>query len=258
MKTLTNRLKSNELQLAFATTQKISRAALKQFYQQFDPGLKETTFRWMLYELKKQNLLLAIDRGVFKLCEGPVLPEYSPLLSKNLQTLSKKIKAQFPYVGYCLWETSCLNEFLLHQTGKTLIIIEVEADAAEAVFYHLKENRRNVYLTPTPQEFERYVYSSPDSIVIKKLVSQSPLLHQQGIPTPKLEKLIVDLFTDTEFYYPYQGKERTMLFQNVFERYRLSLKTLYRYAERRKCRQPLEDYLQTQIFPAFVSEENAP
>ena len=258
MGTLTNRLKSNELQIAFASTEKISRGALKQFYQQFDPGLKETTFSWVIYELKKKNLLLAIDRGVFKLYEGPVLPEYSPLLSKKLQTLYKKIKAQFPYVGFCLWETSCLNEFLLHQMGNVLIVIEVEANAAEAVFYHLKENRRNVYLSPTPQEFERYVYSSPDSIVIKKLVSQSPLLYKKGIPTPKLEKLIVDLFTDTEFYYPYQGKERTTLFQNVFERYRLSLKTLYRYAGRRKCRQQLEDYLQTQIFPTFVNEENAP
>ena len=79
--------------------------------------------------------------------------------------------------------------------------------------------------------------------MIKKLVSQSPVRKQGGIPTPKLEKILVDLFADIEFYYPYQGKERDSLFQNAFDRFRLSLKTLYRYAGRRKCRNEFESYL---------------
>ena len=252
------RLKSKELHTVFSATDQISRSALKQFYQQQDAALKEKTFRWMLYELKKQNVLLPIDRGVYKLYDGPVLPEYVPQLSRNLQLLYRKIKAQFPYIDFCLWETGGLNEFLLHQMGKSLRIVEVEPEAAEAVFYYLKENRRNVFLAPTSQEMERYVYSSDDSLVIKKLVSQSPLLHRKEIPTPKLEKILVDVFADKDFFYPYQGHEQTLLFQNAFARYRLSLKTLYRYAQRRKCRQPLETYLQTRIFPASGSERSMP
>ena len=248
------RLKSNELHNVFSASDKISRLALKQFYQQQEPALKETTFRWMLYELKKQNVLLPIDRGVYKLYGGPVLPEYVPQLSKTLQLLYRKIKAQFPYVNFCLWETGCLNEFLLHQAGKSLQLVEVEAEATEAVFYHLKENRRNVYLAPTLQEMERYVYSSADSIVIKKLVSQSPLLYLKEVPTPKLEKILVDVFADKDFFYPYRGSEQTTLFQSAFARYRLSLKTLYRYAQRRKCRPQLEAYLQTRILSASGSE----
>ena len=251
------RLKSTELHNAFSASGKISRSALKQFYQRNEPTLKETTFRWMLYELKKQNILLPLDRGVYKLYDGPVLPDYVPQLSKNLQLLHRKITAQFPYVNFCLWESGCLNEFLLHQVGKSLLIVEVEAEATEAVFYHLKENRRNVYLAPTLQEMERYVYSSADSIVIKKLVSQSPLLYLKEIPTSKLEKILVDVFADKEFFYPYQGNEQIILFQNAFARYRLSLKTLYRYAQRRKCRPQLEAYLQTRILSASGSERGA-
>ena len=91
--------------------------------------------------------------------------------------------------------------------------------------------------------------------MIKKLVSQSPLHKVSGNRTPKLEKLLVDLVADSDFYYSYQGNERTTLFRNAFLQYQVSLKTLYRYAQRRKCRQELADYLQqNNIFPASAGE----
>ena len=83
------------------------------------------------------------------------------------------------------------------------------------------------------------------------------LLSLDGIRTPKLEKLLVDLVADSDFFYPYQGNERTTLFRNAFMQYQVSLKTLYRYAQRRKCRQELEYYLQqNQILPASTRERS--
>ena len=108
---------------------------------------------------------------------------------------------------------------------------------------------------PSRQDFEYYVYSAPSSIVIKKLVSQSPLHKVSGNRTPKLEKLLVDLVADSDFYYSYQGSELTTLFRNTFSHYHVSLKTLYRYAKWRKCRQEPADYLQqNNILPAAAGE----
>ena len=252
---MNERLKAIDLQQQFSGTEKIPRQSLKEFYQQFNPQLKETTFRWMLYELKTTGLIKAVDRGVFALSAGPALPAYIPTLSKNMKTLYKKITDKHPFASLCLWETRCLNEFMLHQPGKSLTVVEVESEAAEAVFHTLKESYRSVFLLPSRQDFEYYVYTAPSSIVIKKLVSQSPLHTVSGIRTPKLEKLLVDLVADSDFYYSYQGNERTTLFRNAFSQYQLSLKTLYRYAQRRKCRQELEAYLhQNQILPASAGE----
>ena len=55
-----DRLRKDELCAAFADKTKISRPALKQFYHQYYPELKETTFRWMLYELKQKRLLYSV------------------------------------------------------------------------------------------------------------------------------------------------------------------------------------------------------
>ena len=244
---MNERLRHIELQTKFSGSQFISRPALKEFYRQYEPELKETTFRWIIHDLKKNNLIHSLDRGMFRLAGSAVhLPEYTPRVSKPTRTLYQKIKKQFPYTGVCCWETSSLNEFMQHQVGQSLVLLEVEADATESIFNFLKELRYNAFLLPTPQDLERYVYGSVNPIVVKKMISQSPVRMYDGIPTAKLEKLLVDLFADADFYYPYQGNERNILFKNAFERYRISYKSLYRYADRRKCRPALDLYLQQQ------------
>ena len=110
------------------------------------------------------------------------------------------------------------------------------ASPSKSFISNLILSYRNVFLLPSRRDFEYYVYTAPSSIVIKKLVSQSPLHTVSGIRTPKLEKLLVDLVADSDFYYSYQGSELTTLFRNTFSQYHVSLKTLYRYAQRRKCR----------------------
>ena len=256
---LKDRLKEAELRRNFSGVSIFSRQSLKQFYHQFEPTLKETTFRWMLYELKSRRLIEAVDRGVFTLHAGSELPEYAPAISKPLETLYKKLMAQFPFADICIWETSLLNEFLQHQVARVLTVVEAEAAVTESLFHFLKEKHQQVFLAPSRQEFEYYVYSSPGSIVIKKLVSQSPLLTHNGIRVPKLEKLLVDLFAEPDFFYPYQGNERTTLFCNAFTRYKLSPKTIFRYAQRRKCREGLAAYLQqNKLLPAAAGEWDMP
>ena len=96
------------------------------------------------------------------------------------------------------------------------------ASPSKSFISNLILSYRNVFLLPSRQDFEYYVYSAPSSIVIKKLVSQSPLHTVSGNRTPKLEKLLVDLVADSDFYYSYQGSELTTLFRNTFSHYHVS------------------------------------
>ena len=79
MNALNERPKPIDLLQAFSGAEKISRQAFKEFYQQFDPRLKETTLGWMLYELITKGLIKVLDRGVFVLSDGPALPVYTPV-----------------------------------------------------------------------------------------------------------------------------------------------------------------------------------
>jgi len=249
---LADRLKINELMDKFYYGKNITREELKNFYRRFNPELKETTFRWMLYELKKKEILTVMDRGLYclsnKVSNNKNVPTlnndgYRPAVPKKLQELYDKVKEQFPFMELCIWETRWLNEFMLHQPVKFMTIIEVENGTEESVFYFLKTNYSNVFIKPSRQELEWYVYNNNDSIVIKRLVSQAPVSQSRKISTPKLEKVLVDLFVEKEFYYPYQGQELINIYENVFRYYKISLKSLNRYADRRKCRDKMKNFL---------------
>jgi hypothetical protein len=253
-----DRLEVNKVKKAFYCKKKIQRNELKEFYSKLNPQLKETTFRWMLYDLKKEKVISALERGVFTLyncnCENSLETNsaalrnkaYQPTISQRLEEIYLKLRKQFPYLNVCIWQTSWLNEFMIHQSGRFFTIIEVESGTEEAVFYYLKSMFKNVYIKPTHKELEWYVFENTDSIVIKRLVSQAPVSKKLPIITPKLEKILVDLFVERDFFYPYQGQELINIFENIFRYYNVCFTSLYRYAGRRKCKERLEAFITEQ------------
>lgn len=251
---LVDRLKIHQLIEKFHNAVNITRKELKEFYDMYNPELKETTFRWMLYELKKMKIITAKDRGLYSVAfnnqtfintnETLIKKEYQPVISMKLQQLYDILRNQFPYLTICIWETSWINEFMVHQPGKFLTIVEVENGTEETIFNNLKANYNNLFIKPNRQELEWYVYNNNSSIVVKKLVSQAPLLHNKNLIIPKLEKILIDLLAEKDFYYPYQGQELENIYKNAFNDYKISLKSLNRYAERRKCGDKLKNYRQ--------------
>lgn len=267
MITLVDRLKTTQLMKKFSYGEKITREELKEFYKKFNPELKETTFRWMLYDLKKKEAITPLDRGLYSIINcGNGIPnnknvpasknnEYRPIIQQKLQKIYNKVKEQFPFLKICVWETSWLNEFMVHQPGKFIMIIEVENGTEESVFYYLKTIYSNVFIKPSQQELERYVYGNSDSIVIKKLVSQAPVVQNKKIATPKLEKILVDVLIEKDFYYPYQGHELINIYENAFRYYRISTKSLNRYADRRKCGNEVKSFLKQHQLQWNMDEE---
>ena len=77
-----DRLRIHDLRKHFEDKQYFTRYELKEFYTRFNPNLKETTFRWMLYELKDFGVIQSPSRGIYALIESKNLEE-SPLLYNN-------------------------------------------------------------------------------------------------------------------------------------------------------------------------------
>ena len=70
-------------------------------------------------------------------------------ISSKEKNLSKKINKEFPYLEFCIWNSSVLNEFTLHQANQFYQLIEVDKDATQAIFLYLRENKYSVFLEPT-------------------------------------------------------------------------------------------------------------
>lgn len=132
---------------------------------------------------------------------------------------------------------------MLHQPGRFFIIIEVEKDATESVFFFMKENKYSVFLEPSKELFTRYIPDEKETWIVKSLVSEAPTQTVSGVESTTIEKLLVDLFCDTVILDAQQGSERDRIFIEAFEKYTVNENKMFRYADRRRKKDQFKEYL---------------
>lgn len=130
-----------------------------------------------------------------------------------------------------------------HQPGRFYQLIEVEKDGMESLFYFLKDKNMSVYIDPSPELIKRYVMGEKEPWIVKSLVSESPTQEINGISTVTLEKILVDIFCDPIIFSAQQGSEMDQIFNEAFEKYAISESKMLRYADRRRKKPELKNYL---------------
>jgi hypothetical protein len=236
-----------EVKKAFSDFQLMYKSDLRKYYYQHSQEGTEQAFRRFLYGLEKRQTVLPVGNGAYAFNQAGKKKSFSPNWSQDLVALNKVVQVAFPYIQYLGWESRTLHEFMLHQPGENMFIIEAEKDVFESVFYYLsKHNPGKVFLDPEPATMERYVLHQTEPILVSRLITQSPRKTLHGLPYPKLEKILVDIFADKEKYYFFQGEELVRIFENAFSSFWISEKTLFRYAGRRKANQKLWQFISTQ------------
>lgn len=163
------------------------------FYSRFEPNVKQTTINWRVYTLVQMGVLNRIGRGKFSIEQGKL---FTPEISFKMKSVYNKLKKKFPYLEICIWSTSALNEFMLHQPFHFYLIVEVERDATQSVFFFLKEMKYPVFIKHTSELLEKYFPDGKEALIVKPLVSEAPDQDVNGINTISLEKLLVDIYCD--------------------------------------------------------------
>lgn len=227
-----------------------SRGELLDFFRYFQPDLKEGTFGWRIYDLKNKNIIKSVRKGYYTISNKP---KYKPEVSDTLLKLTKVISNRFENIKYCIWDSDWLNEFSQHQSSKKLIIIEIEKDFVESLYYELKDTFRfDFYLNPDEKAIDFYISESSNPVIIKKLITRSPILkrNEQRINfyTPLLEKILVDLFTESKLFYFYQGAELIHIYENAIKNYTLNYTKLFSYAKRRKKEQDIKQFMNNHMY----------
>lgn len=213
---------------------------LFRFYQQSEPNIKHTTVNWRIYHLVEQGVLSRVGRGKFVLGEGRI---FLPENSSKTKRLYKQLHGHFPFLKICIWNTSILNEFMLHQTGRYFTLIETEKDANESVFYFLQENNYPAFLNPSSDIINRYAGGKKESFLVRPLTTEAPTQVIQGVETVTLEKMLVDIFCDENIFASQQGSEMSHIFEEAFKKYSLNENRMLRYADRKNKKEGFNTYL---------------
>jgi hypothetical protein len=231
------------LKKEFTPTDVFTTPDILKFYQKFEAQILKTTVNWRVYQLVNNNILERIGKGKFRLGSGST---FIPELNTKHFKISATIKTKLPFTNYCIWDSSFLKEFGQHISKTSFMLVDIERGAEESVYQLLKEQFNQVFLMPGKELLNNYIGDLKKPIIVKTLVSEAPYKEIRNMPVATLEKILVDIFSDEEFSY-LQGNEMIMIFKSAFERYTISESKLIRYADRKRKKKPLLEFLSTLI-----------
>jgi len=192
--------------------------------------------------LVQEGVLQRIGRGKFKLGESR---KFIPEISSLTKSIFKKLKAEFPYSKFCIWNTSVLTEFMQHQPNRFFLLVETDKETTNSVFYFLREKIKSVFIEPTNDILEKYVVNEKEIVVVKALISEAPTQNINEVETATIEKMLVDIFCDDVIYSAQQGAEKRIIFKEAFTKYTINQSKMLRYADRRRKKEELKQFVIT-------------
>lgn len=206
-----------------------------------DIHINNSTLTWRIHDLKEKGFIQHAGRGMYTL---PDKKAYRPEITNTVINIFHSIKYEFPYIDLCIEDTRWYNEFMVHQTFKNAIVAEVEKDAVDAVFNSLTKTLKDVFKNPDSFIFETYISKAENPVIVKSLISESPVQEQNDIKVASLEKMLVDLLSDDELYSA-QSTEIPNIFKNTMDKYVINISKLKRYARRRNRLDKIETLITT-------------
>jgi hypothetical protein len=193
-------------------------------------GIKLTTARQLLSRLASCGLLTRIGYGQYAIAKAK---EAFPIeVPRAVKELYDSLHAELPFTDFCVYSGRLLAPLQHHISVNHAVYIETNRDAVDAVFARLKKEHEHVYRRPDAKFISDYVDLASDCIIVKPLVTESPIVMVDGVPSPMLEKLLVDIQKDADFDYLH-GAEYDYMLENAVDQYNISFSRLTRYARRR-------------------------
>ncbi len=264
--------KRDTLRTYFKNQRTLSKQDLWEYYTRKAPigtQEEETGFFWFLFELQQEGVLYQLSEDTYRLI-GNTLLRYEPYLDTHFYRLNidlSEIYRKYGIYYHCAWVSGWFNEFMVHQPIRDLTIVEVEKEAIDTIFHHLKgvgykEVFAVLYKKDAQILSEKYIFEAEKPIIVTKMLSGSRLIRQHKNPEmllktaqyegeqtlialPRLEKLLVDLYFDDTLLLAYKGAEQDHIFRSAICKYELNFRTMFAYASRRseKKADKLKEYL---------------
>lgn len=237
---------TTELILNYATLKgnTFNRKELLEFIKKDETNKNVGTIDLQLNRLVKSEELKKIGFGKYKLTNKR-LPEFIYKASEEEKSIYNTIKSLFPLLDFCIWSPKVLSSYMLHVPNIGYTLIDVEKDGMDSVFNALQEifPERKILFNPSKKECDLYLIGS-NAIVVRQLISQSPLTIVEGCTVPRLEKILVDAIGDNELLFT-QDSEIFNIYDYALERNNINLKKLLRYASRRNRKEKVQEIINT-------------
>ena len=216
---------------------------LKDLYAHLDgeADISRRTISWYLTKLTESGQLRRIGHGKYAK-DGK--QQFAVVPTNDQQSLNEALKRHWPLAHFCIYDGSIISPLQHLLSANNITYIETEREATSAVFNHLRDEGLTAYLRPTRELIYNYIDFSQPAIFVKPLITEAPVQECNGVLVPTLEKLLVDLQKDADFFY-LQESEGLNIFRNVLSLYTINESRLLRYASRRGIKKEIETIIKS-------------
>lgn len=182
-----------------------------------------------LYRLVKSGKLQRLRRGVYA---KTAKNSWQVVLTHQEREIAERIHRELPLVNVCVYNGETFAPLQHHLAFNQVSYIEVDRDSVEVVFHKIQDMGLEVYRKPDEQMVNDYIDLKKKIVIVKPLVTQAPLMTQDGLRVPSIEKLLVDIRKDKDFFYMH-GAEASYMIEAARTLYVVDEQKLKRYANRR-------------------------
>ena len=182
------------------------------------PGLPVQTVFSRIRALEKEGLVFQSGRGKYRM---GTKPEYKVVISPRMKEVNAFL------ISECVGVNNCISDI-----GQGNVLVEASKRDAEQALVSLRAAFANVYSFKEAVSIRKDLR---DAIIVKSLVTDSPILSFDGLGIPSLEKKLVDLVVDRDFFH-LDDATLHKEFQRAFEVYPINRDRILRYAGRRNVR----------------------
>lgn len=189
-----------------------------------------STIKCNITKLLDEGVLSKISKGVYCLATSKNIFKIIP--SKKDKEIFSLLTNKFPFATFCIYNGRVLSALQHHLSENNITYVETNKEAVESVFGFLKDKGFIVYQCPDSSFVYRYIDLKNEAVIVKPLVSESPMENIDGVNVPTIEKLLVDIQKDDDFSY-LQGAESENMLENAKTLFHINQSKLVRYGKRR-------------------------
>lgn len=219
---------------------RFNRTDLREAFVEDGNYMSPSALKKKLKKLLDEGRIARVGRNAYCIpVNGESIYDYT--YSQLAEEVADIVKMNHPFLEFSITELIQINEFVNHQIAHNILFLSVEDDLKEFVFDTLKEKYPGkVLLNPSVELFHQYW--SENMIVIQKLTTEAPRSKKEPWKA-RLEKLLVDLLTETLWLESVGESEFPTIYEDAFFRYVIDESCLFRYAARRNAEKKIRTFI---------------
>ena len=233
-------IKINQFINYFKNSNRITKSDIWEYFRKTEKGITENTLKWRIHNLKKENVIKSIGRGIYAITDKTA---YKPEPDNLIKKASKIFLSRYDEINYCVWNSSWLYDFMIHQPFTSFYVFEVEKEVCKETFNLFKDESLNAFYQPNEDLIDNYVSDSKNAIIVKPLISRSPINIVKNVKLASVEKILVDIYCDQDIYPVFNLSEQVNIFENMTDSYIVNFSKLISYSKRRNREEALKAFI---------------